>query len=201
MTSTLRNLGLTPRVDAPLGLLLAGLAVVLFIAWPDQATEPNGSWYGVAIVRHVGLILIATAAGLRVPVHRAVERMRDVTDVALAWAATVPFEVVAWYGTAPSDALGWSLLSSLLLAVALYGVATFLAIVAAHGRVFWMMPLLVPAAAFGLGLLDVRTGPVFVLPWLLPFAPSWSATVVLGVVAVATLAVLSRRLRTVGAAS
>lgn len=201
MNATLRESGFTPRVDAPLGLLLLGLSVVLFIAWPDRPTEPNGSWYGVAVARHIGLIVIATAAGLRVPVHRAVERRRDLTDLGLAWALTVPLEVVAWYGTAPSDLLSWSLGSSLVVAIAIYGVATSLAIVAAHGRIFWMMPLLLPGVAVGLGMLDVRTGPVFVLPWLLPFAPSWSAVAVLGGVAVLTLAVLVRRPRASGGPS
>ena len=184
---------LTPRVDAALGLLLAGVAAALVIAWPDRATEANGSWYVVAITRQVGLALLAAAAAMRVPVRRPGDRPRDLVDVGLAWLVTLPFETVAWHGTAPSDALSWSIVASLLAAFAVYGVAATTAVVAMRAHVFWAMPLLVPAVAFALGMLDVRTGPVLLLPWLLPFEPSWIGAVALGSVAVATVGIVAFR--------
>lgn len=187
-----------PRVGAPLGLLLAGIAAALLIAWPDRPTEANGSWYVVAIARQIGLALLAAAAAMRVPVRRPGDRARDTVDVGVAWIVTLPFETLAWHGTAPADALAWSVLASLLAVFAVYGMAAATAVAAMRAGMFWAMPILVPAVAFGLGMLDVRTGPVLLLPWLLPFEPSWIGAIVLGSVAVATVAIVAVRAHRAG---
>jgi hypothetical protein len=180
------------RADAPLALLLAGLAGTLAVAWPDRPLDANGSWYAVAVARHAGLLLLAAASALSAGRASSARRREDLVAVTLAWALSMPFEVLAWHGSAPEASLAWSLLIAGPAALSAYGVTALVAGVARRLRLAWALPLLVPLVALGLGLLDVRTGPVLALPWLLPFVPSWIALGVLGAGAAATLAFLVR---------
>ena len=179
------------RADGPLALLLLALAGTLGVAWPDRPLDANGSWYTVAVARHAGLLLLAAASALSAGRASTARRREDVVAVAVAWAASMPFEVLAWHGSAPNASLAWSLLVAGPAALSGYGATALLASVARRLRLAWALPLLVPLAALGLGLIDVRTGPVLALPWLLPFAPSWIAVGVLGSGALATLAFLT----------
>ncbi len=179
------------RADAPLALLLLGLAGTLALAWPDRPLDANGSWYAVAVARHAGLLLLAAASALSAGRPSDARRREDVVALSVAWALTMPFEVLAWHGSAPNDALTWSLLVAGPAALSAYGATALLASVARRLHLAWALPLLVPLAALGLGWIDVRTGPVLALPWLLPFAPSWIALGVLGAGAAVTLLVLT----------
>lgn len=178
-----------PRADVALALFLAVLAATAFIAWPVREIEPNGAWYAIAIARLVGLMVIATVHGLEPAGRRPLQRRGALGSLAFAWALTLPFEVVAWFASVPAASLAWSLIASLPAAVSVYGATSAIASVARGARLGWALPLLVPLAAVGIGAFDVRTEPVLILPWLLPFAPSWTAAVVLGTAAVVTVLV------------
>jgi hypothetical protein len=181
----------SPRADAPLALLLLGLAATLGVAWPDRPIDANGAWYAVAVGRHGGLMVLAAAAALSAGRASSARRREDLVAVSVAWALSMPFEALAWHGSSPNASLAWSLLVAGPAALAAYGATAVVASVARRLRLAWALPLLVPLAALGLGWIDVRTGPVLALPWLLPFAPSWTAVGVLGGAAVATVARLS----------
>lgn len=177
-----------PRADAALALLLAALATTLFIAWPDRPVDPNGAWYALAIARVSGLMLLAAAFGVQRRPRGAEARWTRLASLAFAWALTIPFEAVAYVATAPSASLVWSLAIALPATVAVYGLSAALATVARRARLGWALPLLTPLAALGVGAIDVRTEPVLILPWLLPFAPSWTGALVVSGAAVATVA-------------
>jgi hypothetical protein len=174
-----------------LALLLLGLAGTLGVTWPDRSVDANGAWYAVAVARHAGLMVLAAAAALSAGRAGPARRRADLVALVAAWALSMPLETLAWHGSTPNGSLAWSLLIAGPAALAAYGATALLASVARRLRLAWALPLLVPATALGLGWIDVRTAPVLALPWLLPFAPSWTATGVLGAAAAATLARLA----------
>lgn len=187
-------------VGSGAALLLAAVVATLVANWPDRTTDPNLAWYAVARVRTTGTLLLAGMAGAGIAESRRGEPRARPIEPVVAALLSAPIEALAYFGSAPAASLTWSVAVPLPLAVATFGLSWALATVLRRLRLAWSSPLLLPAAAVGLVMLDVRVGPVLFIPWLLPFAPSWPAAVLLAGASVVTVAAFLRFLARPGGA-
>ena len=186
-------LGVAERLRRP-DLLQAFLAVSLLltfalaVGWPGTG-DPNLSWTGVAQVRSVTLLLLASYVGVFSAAERA-GRLETLLALPVVALLALPAEALAYAASYPPVPVWWLALQPLLDVTAYFGVG--LALGLATGRVAALWPLLPPLLF--VGLLGASVG--LELPLLNPLATaatlSWVHLAVSAVLALATLSVCIR---------
>jgi len=168
--------------------LAAVLIFALAVSWPG-AGDPNVSWDGVAPVRSVTLMLIASYLGV-FSAARPEGRLETLLALALVALLALPLEAVPYAASYPGVPLWWVVAQPLLDAAAYFGIGLLLG--RATRRVAALWPLLPPLIF--VALLGASVGLEQAL--LNPLATAARVSVVhLGVSAALALATLAACIR------
>ena len=164
--------------------LSALLVFALAINWPGTG-DPNHSWTGVAQVRSVTLLLLASYVGV-FSAAGTTGRLETLLALPLVWLLTLPVEALAYAASYPPVPVWWLVAQPLLDVTAYFGVG--LALGEATKRIAALWPLLPPLLF--VGLLGASVG--LELPLLNPLATaarvSWIHLAVSSALALATCA-------------
>lgn len=185
--------GVAERLRRP-DLLQAFLAVSLLlifalaVGWPGTG-DPNLSWTGVAQVRSVTLMLLATYVGVFSAAGRA-GRLETLLALPVVALLALPVEALAYAASYPPVPVWWLVAQPLLDVTAYFGVGLALGLATRRLAALW--PLLPPLLF--VGLLGASVG--LELPLLNPLATaatlSWVHLAVSAVLALATLSACIR---------
>ena len=186
-------LGVAERLRRPdlLQAFLAASLLLIFavaVGWPG-AGDPNDSWTGVAQVRSVTLMLLASYAGVFSAAERA-GRLETLLALPVVALLTLPVEALAYAASYPPVPVWWFVAQPLLDVTAYFGVG--LALGLATRRITALWPLLPPLLFVGLLGASVGLGLPLVNPLATAAIVSWVHLAVSSVLALATLGVCIR---------
>lgn len=140
------------------GLLIATLA----FTWPANKEIANNSYFSVAQVRLMSLLLLALSFGsveLKNPRRQKLIVLLAILTLSLT---SIVFEVATYAVSFPNIPLYWSILLGLIDPIAYFGFGLVLARVLGFLRLSALLPLAIPALPVGLIFIDIYLGiPLF----------------------------------------
>ena len=158
MTSPLRGLSALLRREDMTQLLLALLALLIFvlvISWPSDAQEANNSWYTLEQVKIASLALLALSYGGSSSARSLNEQRLTLAALGCFHVLTLPLDAATYAASYPVTPLWWAPLLCAVDLTAFFGVGLALGGLLSAFRLRTLLPLAVPLVLVGVVSFDV----------------------------------------------
>lgn len=151
------RLGKNDFIQISLGFFILLLATLAF-TWPALRETANNSFFSVALVRLLGLLILAISFGSAETRKTKTEQALSFLAILLLAIASIPFEVATYVVSFPDIPLYWSLIIGLVDPMAYYGFGLIFGHLLRFLRLGGLMPLVIPLVLVGFIFIDIPLG-------------------------------------------